>query len=450
MVFSQISILNGSAYTACSLLPNRISKYYHRLDEHTKEVVVGASSAFVLRILGAALSFALSVVLGRMLGASGVGLYFLALSVVIIATVIGRVGLDNTVLRFTAASASMGDWVAVKGLYIKSMKLTLVASSIMTLPVLAFAPWIGQTLFDEPSLTMPLRLMALAIVPTALFTIVAQMLQGLKRTKDGNTVLSVWAPAFCLMGAIALVPTWDVMGAAMAYTMAAILTVLIAWWRWHSATPQMTHLSGYFSTVKLLQSSVPLFWMSLSQLIVTLSATVILGIWSSSADVGIYGAASRVVLLLSFLVLAINSIASPKFAALYQKGDMHSLVSLANNSTKLLILASSPVFAILFLMPEKVMGIFGPEFASGATVILILAAGQVVNIMTGTAGNVLMMCGYERLVRNTLGISVVVCIGLSFLLIPSMGVVGAAIANAVTVTIENLILVTLVRRKIRT
>lgn len=427
---------------------NRIAQLYHRLDGHTKEVVIGASSALVLRILGAGLSFALSVVLSRMLGASSVGRYFLALSIVTIAIVISRVGLDNTLLRFVSASASTGEWNAVKGLYIKSIQLTLAASSILTIIIMAFAPWIGPTLFDEPSLTLPLRLMALSIIPTALFTIVAQMLLGLKRTKEGITVLSVLAPAFCLLGAIVLVPSWRVRGAAAAYSIAAIFTLIIALWRWRGATPQITRLSGYFSTVKLLQSSVPLFWVSLSQLIVTLSAIIILGIWSTNAEVGIYGAASRMVVLLNFLVLAVTSIASPKFAVLYQKGDMHALASLAKNSTKLLILASSPIFAILFLMPERVMGLFGPEFASGATVIVILAAGQLFNIMTGTAGNVLMMCGYERLVRNTLGVSVVVCIGFSFLLIPSMGMVGAAIANAVTVAVENLIMLTLVRRKV--
>jgi O-antigen/teichoic acid export membrane protein len=424
-----------------------ITQLYHRLDGHTKEVVNGAASAFVLRIAGAVLSFALSVVLGRMLGANGVGLYFLALSVVTIATVLGRVGLDNTLLRFTAASASSGDWVAVKGLYVKSIRFTLVASTLMAIPVAVFAPWIGNTLFDDPNLTDPLRLMALGIVPTALFTIVAQMLQGLKRTRDGIAVLGVWAPAFCLAGAIALVPTWGVQGAAMAYAVAAALTVVIAWWRWHKATPQTAGLEGHFPTEKLLQSSVPLFWVSLSQLVITLSSTVILGIWSTNADVGIYGAASRVVVLLNFLVLAVTSIASPKFAALHEQGDMRALGALAKSSTKLLVLAASPAFAIFFLVPEKVMGIFGNEFTSGATVIVILAVGQLINIITGPAGNVLMMCGHERLVRNTLVMSAFVCVGTSLLLIPQMGVVGAAIALAITVSVENLTMVALVWRK---
>lgn len=428
-------------------MPSRLAQIYHRLDGHTKEVVNGAASAFVLRIIGAILAFGLSVVLGRMLGASGMGLYFLAFSVVTIATVLGRVGLDNALLRFTAASASSGDWVAVKGLYVKSIGYTLIASSLLAIAVAVLAPWLGNVLFNEANLTDPLRLMALGIVPTALFTIVAQMLQGLKRTGDGIAVLGVWAPAFCLAGAIGLVPIWGVNGAAVAYAAAAALTVLIAWWRWRKATPQIQRLVGHFPTAKLRQSCVPLFWVTLSQLVITLSSTVILGIWATSADVGIFGAASRVVVLLNFLVLAVTSIASPKFAALHQQGDMQALGALVKSSTKLLILTASPAFVILFFMPDQLMGVFGHEFASGAAVIMVLAAGQLVNIVTGPAGNVLMMCGHEHLVRNTLLVSAVVCVSISLLLIPQMGVIGAAIALSITVSIENLIMAALVWKK---
>lgn len=210
----------------------------------------------------------------------------------------------------------------------------------------------------------------------------------------------------------------------------------------------MTGLRGYFSTSRLLQSSVPLFWVSLSQLAISLSATLILGVWWTGNDVGIYGAASRVVVLLSFLVLAVTSIASPKFSVLHQQGDMRALGALAKSSTKMLIFAASPAFAILFLVPDKVMGIFGHEFASGATVILILATGQLVSIVTGPAGNVLMMCGHEPLVRNTVMASACICVVISLLLIPRLGLVGAAAANSITVSIESLVMMALVWRKL--
>lgn len=427
-------------------MASRVARIYQRLDGHAKEVVNGASAAFALRMSGAALAVVLNIALGRMMGADGVGLYFLALSVVTIAMVLGRAGLDNTLLRFTAASAAAGDWAAVKGLYVKSIWLTLAASGFLAAAVIMLAPWLGDSVFSNPNLATPLRLMALAIVPTAVLTVVAQMLQGLRRTKDGIAVLSVWAPAFSLGFALLLVPRLGLQGAALAYTIAAILGALAAWWRWRRATPQLTRLHGVFATEKLLRSSIPLFWAALSQLTIALSPTIVLGMWSTSSDVGIYGVASRVVVLVSFLQLAVGSIASPKFSALYQQGDMPALATLAQSCTRLQILAATPLLAACWLAPEAVMGIFGSDFKDGATVVAVLAVGQLVAIAMGTAGNVLMMCGYERMVRNALVVSAFTCVAMTLLLVPRMGVVGAAAANAATLCIENLAMAALLWR----
>jgi O-antigen/teichoic acid export membrane protein len=93
------------------------------------------------------------------------------------------------------------------------------------------------------------------------------------------------------------------------------------------------------------------------------------------------------------------------------------------------------------------MRIFGAEFVTGASVLSILAIGQSVNVITGPAGNVLMMCGHERVVRNVLLASAMICLIANLILIPRMGAVGAAMANSATVTFENLTMVVLVWRK---
>ena len=77
------------------------------------EIVRGASIAFILKIIGAALAFAFNIVLARLLGAEGTGIYFLAFTVCIIASVFGRMGLDNVILRFIASNAATEDWDAV-------------------------------------------------------------------------------------------------------------------------------------------------------------------------------------------------------------------------------------------------------------------------------------------------------------------------------------------------
>src|SRR6056297_1209385 len=122
----------------CSLM------YFARFDQHILEVLNGAVLAFVLRSAGAGLAFLLNVVIGRLLGAEGTGLYFLALSVVSIGVVITKVGLDNTLLRFIASGASRGDWNSVLGVFRMGMRLAVGTSLAAAVAVFALAPWISE------------------------------------------------------------------------------------------------------------------------------------------------------------------------------------------------------------------------------------------------------------------------------------------------------------------
>jgi len=70
---------------------------------------------------------------------------------------------------------------------------------------------------------------------------------------------------------------------------------------------------------------------------------------------------------------------------------------------------------------------------------VILSIGQFINVVTGSVGYLLIMCGCERLVRNNQLFCTVVVISLNLILIPGMGAMGAAIATAITLALQNLI-----------
>jgi O-antigen/teichoic acid export membrane protein len=412
-----------------------------------QEVVRGASIAFVLKILAAGLGFTFNVVLARLLGAEGAGLYFLALTVTSIAALVGRVGLDNALVRFTAANAAIEDWVAVKGLYIKGIKFALVSSSLVALIVVLAASSLSNVLFSQPELTSLIRWMAIAIVPVSLYTLYAHLLKGLKRILDAISVLSIWLPVFSLMGTIVMAPYWGVLGAIWAYILATVTTLAIGYRLWHKATPHLRNLVGCFDTVELLNSSMPLFWMGCLHQVTIWSSTLMLGIWGSPADVGIFGVANRTSILISFVLIAVNSIAAPKFAALYRRGEIEALGHTARSCTKLMTLMAAPALLLFLLAPGRVMGIFGPEFIGGGLTLSILAVGQFVNVVTGSVGFVLIMTGNEHLMRNNIAFCALTIVILNYILIPIWGAVGAAIASAITLILQNITATILVWRK---
>jgi len=94
------------------------------------------------------------------------------------------------------------------------------------------------------------------------------------------------------------------------------------------------------------------------------------------------------------------------------------------------------------------MGLFGPKFEEGALVLTILAIGQFINVATGSVGYLLMMSGHERLMRNNVACMAIVNIFISLLLIPWLGVIGAAISTAISLAAVNLIAVVIAWRRL--
>ena len=424
---------------AVEFILSRFPALRNKLDEHMLEVINGAAVALVLKVLGAGLTFLFNLVLARTLGAEGAGLYFLALTVTTIATVFGRMGLDNTLLRFTAANASVGDWGAVKGVYVKGIKLALIASVFSAIAVFVFAPVLANKVFQKPELAIPMRWMSLAVVPMSVLILHAEMLKGLKRIRDSLVVFGVGVPAISLMAFLLLGGSYGVKGAVWAYASGVILTGFFSVIFWRMATPQLRKVSASFRTNDLLKSSIPLFWVASLNMLINWTATFALGIWGTKEDVGLFSMASRTAMLISLILTSVNSISAPKFAELYKKKEMAALGTTARNTAKLMTLIASPLLLLFLIAPQWVMGMFGGEFQKGSIFLSILAIGQFVNVATGSVGYLLMMSGKEKLMRNNLVLIAFISILLNAILVPIYGILGAVIATAVCLSLQNLI-----------
>jgi O-antigen/teichoic acid export membrane protein len=416
------------------------------LDQHMREVLRGASTAFVMKAFGAGLEFGFNLLLARMLGAEGVGIFFLALTASSIATVFGRMGLDNTLVRFVAGNAAAGDWGAVRGVYRKAMLFAASASVASSVVLFAISPWLADSLFHKPELIYPMRCMAIAVVPVTLLILHSEALKGLKRVFAATLVQfqGVGFSALSLVGLYLAGRIWGVLGAVWAYTLAAMVIALLGFFLWLAATPQLRETTGFFPTRELLHSSLPLFWVASMNLVMQWTSSITLGIFGTTADVGIFNAASRTALLTSFILIAVNTIAAPKFAELYRQRDLAALGSTARNCARLMTLLALPVLLFFSFCPRWVMGWFGPEFVGGASALMILATGQFVSVAAGSVGYLLMMSGHERHMRNNVTLAAVVNVISNLILVPAAGVLGAALAKTITVVTFNLVAVYLV------
>lgn len=414
-------------------------QFYLKLDSHLKEILEGASVTFALRSTGFIFTFGFNLMLARMLGPDGAGLFFLSISIITVASVIARMGFDNAILRFAAETSVKKDWGALIGLFKKSTSLCLATSSLLMVIILAYAPRIADIIFQEPLLTEPLRWMTPIIPSISILFLHTELLKGLKKIKLSQIIQGTCLPAATFVVCLLLGNKWQLPGIAAGYSISAILMAVLATYAVLRSSQIRFSFKGLFSSQKLFRTGFPLYHIALMNLIMTWSATIILGTQGRASEVGLFQVANQIALLIGFFLTAINTIAAPKFASLYVKKEMQALSKLARQSSALMVIAITPLLALMILFPNSILRFFGPEFEASVPLLRLLSIGQFINVATGSVGYMLMMTGHERLLRFNILIATAINLCLCIWLIPKMGPLGAAIATAVPLAFLNIL-----------
>ncbi|MDA2913814.1 polysaccharide biosynthesis C-terminal domain-containing protein [Acidobacteriia bacterium AH_259_A11_L15] len=205
---------------------------------------------------------------------------------------------------------------------------------------------------------------------------------------------------------------------------------------------------GMFDRGLLLRTSLPMFSIAVMSLVIGWADIFLLGVWEPSQQVGIYGAAVRLSVLISFVLIAVNTALGPKFAALYARNERAEMGRLARRMAIGMALFALPLLLLFLAAPGWVLGWFGPEFRAGAVALMILAVGQYVSVATGSVGSLLLMSGHEKDYRTVMVVAAGSNLLLNLLLIPRYGMEGAAVATAASLVLANLLAATVVYRKL--
>lgn len=416
---------------------------------HMQEVLRGASAALVIRILGTVLGFVVSILIARWLGVEGTGIYFLAISVVTILASLGRIGFDNTVVRYVAYHATHLEWADVRYVYRVAVSTVSVVSLILAAGMFIGAGWVAKDIFDKPFMEVPFRIAAVAILPLAIGMIHAEGLRGIKKIPASQWIKTVMVSLGTLLLLYPMIEMWGESGAVASYSLSVTVMSLVAWMMWKASL--RTHSEAKERTVtrkKIFESSWPLFGVALTGMVMQQGALIMLGLWGTAQDVGLFGIANRVSSLLVFPLMAMISILAPKYSAMWRNNDLEGLEKVSRDSARLLLWIALPVSVIVGLCSSWILGIFGPGFAAGAAILSILLIGVVVNASTGAVAELLMMTGHEKDCRslNILGAIIVVLLGV--LLIPPFGAVGAAVAMALGVGVKNASMVYMAKKRL--
>jgi O-antigen/teichoic acid export membrane protein len=233
----------------------------------------------------------------------------------------------------------------------------------------------------------------------------------------------------------------NVAGVAVAFAVGAVLLA--------KALPSaLRSARASFATRDWLRASLPMMLISGVWLANSYVATLAVGAFSGARAAGIYNVDQKGAELIVILLFATNMPLGPAVARLHTNDDIAGLEHVTERMARATLLVSIPVAAAFIAFPEVYLGVFGSDFLSGATALIILALGQLVNAMAGPSGYVMLMTGHERMAMRGVAAGLVANLALAAALVPELGVTGGAIAFAASLVLWNVILVAMARRLI--
>ena len=185
----------------------------------------------------------------------------------------------------------------------------------------------------------------------------------------------------------------------------------------------------------------------LVQFVMAWTDKLMLGNMMDSDQVGIYFTAFKLSMLASLSLMAINSIAGPKFAEMFSKNDFSSLKKVVHQSTEIIFWTTIPFVIVFFIFPQKIMLLFGDEFKIGSNALMILSLAKLISSFSGSVGNILQMTGNQFVYMIILSFGALCNVVLNYYLIPIYSIEGAAIASLLSMSLWNLGMVYFIKKE---
>lgn len=434
-------------------LERKVKQNLHkaRNDFHFRELLRGSVIAMIFRIVAILSGYLLFYVIAREFGASGVGFFSFAWTLLMVSVVFAKLGFDTSIVKYIATFAAQKQPGFIRGVYLKSLKLVVLSGIIVTVILMIFSRDLSLFFFKSIKYKTHLFYLAFSILPLTLLNFNAESQKALKKItlysifQNGSINLFLTIIFYLMLFANFSNSYYSIVFALLV-TISLLMMISFLF---------VNKNIGFNKSVKklqlsnksLLKTTIPMLLSNSLFLIMSWTDILMLTVFKTEADVGIYNTALKIASLTTIVLIAINTIAMPKYAEL--KDHALRFKKFIKQTTFIIILTTLPIFLAIILFPDAFLKIFGSEFTVGKNALIILSVGMFFSAFSGSTINILNMTGHEKKAYNILLFSAILNLILNYFLIPIYGINGAAIATAGTTILWNLAAVLVIYKKFK-
>ncbi len=419
-----------------------------RSDSRLAQLVAG--KVFLVRVANAMLALLSQVLLARWMGAFEFGIYVYVWTWVLMIGALSDVGLSSAARRFIPEYTELKALDLLRGFLSGSRWLAFaIATAIGAVGAIAVtlvASWLDHFL------VVPLYL-ACVIIP--IYGLV-QVQAGIAQSYDWpNLALMPFYIIRTLAMIVLMGGAWFISAPTDAVT-AMILAAVTVWavtFGQHvvlnrrlkgkvPAGPKRYEVKTWLAT------SLPIFVVEGFYLLLTYVDILALEHLRSPDEVAIYYASARLLAIVAFVYFAIASATTHKFTEYHVAGDQNRLASFFGETIRWTFWPSLLACAMILAFGKPLLALFGQNFESGYDVMFILAIGMLARAAVGPAERLLNMLGERKQCAVIYAIAFAINLVLCIILIPRIGIEGAATATSSALIVESIMLYHVAKRRL--
>ncbi|HSP49876.1 MAG TPA: polysaccharide biosynthesis C-terminal domain-containing protein [Pseudolabrys sp.] len=160
----------------------------------------------------------------------------------------------------------------------------------------------------------------------------------------------------------------------------------------------------------------------------------------SPDEVAVYYAGARLLAIVVFVYYAIADATTHKFTEYHVVGDKQRLALFFAETIRWMFWPSLAACMLILALGRPLLALFGAGFERGYGVMFILAVGMLARAAVGPAERLLTMLGERKQCVFIYAGAFAINFGLCVILIPRIGIEGAAVATSTALVVESIML----------
>ena len=369
-----------------------------------------------------------SAILARFLGVEDFGTLVLILALLNLVTDLSDLGLNSSLIKFGAAGAGERDQSGFRKIASVVLRLKLILGGAVVVTALMLGPLLVGLFFDhvDPQIVWYFQLSllgALLAVPASFFPALLQTAQQF-RTYSLAMVSRYGSKLLFLLICVVMITEWtlDLMvwveiGSIVVFLLAGFLLSPLRRFDLSEKDPSLQRQIFGFGK-----------WIVLYQVISLLGGKVdifFIGGIADSAALGLYGAAMKIAGVVSVTTYSYFSALLPEFSGITSV----RILSERRRKSFPIVLMFVAAIGVLFLIADPlILMLFGEPYAGAASLLQVVCLGLALNVLGHPLSAVLFSQNRPEVFPVSSTVSIGVFAAANLLLIPVLGVMGAAVA----------------------